>query len=173
MKTKSVVESYNRLIYESGPIKVSDFISSVPDKVHNEMYKEALKKFFIDYPQFDNKNIKIIEVKDKEYWMPSKIKLIDYTKKPLQRYEFSLEKYWDNIYCKKEKDGSIPEVLGSDNDRLNYLDYVQGKATMLDKYNNETYKVDFKYLGNEIELSDEFNVYPETFAYKKIYGNGF
>ena len=40
------------------------------------------------------------------------------------------------------------------------------------KYNNQPkYKIDFKDLGQNIQLSDNLNVYSDTFAYKKIYGN--
>lgn len=169
---RSGTSQYNKLIYESGPIKVSDFLSNIPNKIHQEMFENAMQNFYQDYPEFkDNKNIKVIEIKDKEFWKFPKIRIIDYTKKPLKQYEFSLDNYWDNVYVKKEDDGSIPEVLGGNNTQLDFLDYIHGKATMLDRHTNDKYKVDFKDLGKNIEVSDEFNAYKETFEYRQKYGN--
>lgn len=172
MKQNSGISSYNKLIYSSGPIKVSDYISGNPDKIHQKLYEEALSRFYIDYPEFDmNPNIKIMEIKNKEFWMAPSIQLIDYTKKPLKRYNFSLEKYWINEYVERKEEGKIPEELGSSNDEIDYFNYINGKATMLDKYKNDKYKIDFSKLGQDIKLSDEYNVFPETFQYKKMYGN--
>lgn len=161
--------NYNKLYSEYGPIKVSDFISDTPETIHNKLYLNALSKFYNDYPQYkDNKNIQIIEIKPKEFWMFSKIRLIDNSTKPLKLKEFSLEEYWDNIYVKKYEDMNISKNIGDNNDKIDYYDYIHGNVTMSNKLENKHYKLNFKDIAKNTEVSESYNVYPDTFTYKKI-----
>lgn len=172
MKYNSTITSYDRLFYNSGPTKISDYLSDKYNKIHTLLYQDALNKFYKDYPEYENNsNIQIIEIKNKEFWMFPRIYIIDYSKRPFKKIEYSLEPYWNNIYVEKLEDGKIPSELGNSNDQIDYFNYVSGKATMLNRYENEKYKIDFKDLGENLQLSDNLNVYPDTFAYKKIYSS--
>ena len=164
------INDYSLMMFDSGPVKVSDFLSDVPNKVHTDMLNNAIEKFYEDHQEFkDNPNVKIIEIKEKEFWQCPSIKVIDYSTKPLKSHTFSLKKYWDNIYVEKNDEGSIPSNIGSNNDELYFIDYIHGKATMIDRHTNNTYKVDFSDIGQDVAVNDDFYVYPTTFKYKQKY----
>ena len=165
MKQLNGVQNYDRMLYESGPIDVYDFISNVPNQVHQKLYEDALSKFYIDYPKFkDNKNIRIIEIKAKEYWQPSKIRVIDFSRYPRKYYNFSLDIYWNNIYVEKE-DSKIIERNVDEHSEIDYLDYIHGTATMKGRYTNDTFKVNFKDLSYNVGMTDNYDIYDTTFAY--------
>ena len=162
-----VSNDYNRLIYKSGPITVYDYISSVPEKIHQKLFVDAMNKFYNEHPEFIDKSFRVIEIKNAEWWKFSKIRIID-TRNPLNRiYDFSLEDYWNNEFVKRYEEGNIPEYVGSNEDYIDYLDFMNGKAVMLNKIMNDKYKVDFKCLGSELKLSDEFDAYSETFEVRR------
>ena len=82
------IKKYNEMIYSSRPVKFTEYITNQYDKIHDELYTDALNKFLDDvsnnidkFEQFKNysdktdiiENTKIFEIKMKEYWMPSSI----------------------------------------------------------------------------------------------------
>lgn len=158
------IQSYNKMMYNSGPITVSEFISDIPNEIHQQIYNKALSDFLEENPKYNDTNIKIIEIKGKEYWEPSKIRIIDYSTKPYKYSTISLQQWWNNQYNYKEET-NIDPMIGSNNDQVDFLNYVQGKATMYDRYENKKYKVDFKNIGKDTEITEDYNVYSRTFEY--------
>jgi len=144
------IQSYNEIIYDSRPVKYTEFISDKYNLIHQELYLDALNKAISDYIKFNNQyeninefkqNVNIVEVKNNEYWQPSytiwRTKIYPY--KILTKGQFADEhkipnskyiesdnpgamslEYWWNMYQKFE-DKNINNIKIS-NDNLN--DYV-------------------------------------------------
>ena len=75
------IKKYNEMIYSSRPVKFTEYITNQYDKIHDELYTDALNKFLDDvsnnidkFEQFKNysdktdiiENTKIFEIKMKE-----------------------------------------------------------------------------------------------------------
>lgn len=85
-------QTYKDMIYDSRPVKFSEYMSDKYDNVHRELFKDALEKCIADYVEyckmfkddidprfcFETKeefyrNVNITEVKAAEYWMASSV----------------------------------------------------------------------------------------------------
>ena len=44
----NIIKSYDDMLYESRPISFNEFINDKLNKVHNELYLDALSKYFDD-----------------------------------------------------------------------------------------------------------------------------
>lgn len=168
--------NYNRLLYPSGPITIDEFLGDNPNKIHQQLYKAAIKKFEEDNFSLEGK--RVIEVQDPEYWKPSTIKVIDMSVRPRKMVSYSLEPYWDNIYVtkdpttKEELGNTIDDIsTGQENQYLsiNHLDYLRGQAKLNTKFDTEEISVDFNRLDENTKMSPSFDIQNDTF--KTLYLN--
>lgn len=167
MKQSSSIQSYSSLVYQSGPIPVSEYINDIPNKIHQQLYKIALDRFLEDNPQY-KENTKIIEFKNKEYWMPSYIRIIGMGLKDRTVTTYYLDQYWENVYIDKDNIlYTIDDInnIKDDISEVDYIDYIQGNATMKTKYSGDSFKVKFDVLSGDTPVTDSFDVYKETFTY--------
>lgn len=86
----ATIKSYKDMVYDSRPVKFSEFISDKYDKIHKELYLDALEKCIDDYVKYCQEHedimdpryvfktkkefkryINVIELKNTEYWKPS------------------------------------------------------------------------------------------------------
>lgn len=168
------IKKYNNLIYASRPVKFSEYINSQYDKIHDELYLDALNKFLDDvdnnkdkYGQFKNytdkndiiENTKIIEIKMKEYWIPSSI-IVICKKYPYKRKKYSLEPYWNTYQDKSKIQVSNIKMLDEEiNDaEILYLDYINGKAKVESRMNDIQFNVDFEYITEDTMISEEYSL---------------
>ena len=172
MKTNNTIQSYNSLFYSSGPISVPEYMRNDLNDIHEKLYEDALYKFLHDeeYPErlewIDNPEIRIIEIKQSEYWIPSKISIINYSKYPRKVEKYDLEDYWDNTFVSRE-DITIENIQATPYQEIDYLDFIHGKAIILNRLENERYRVDFKDLSGDIDLSEDYDAYSKTFQSKR------
>lgn len=176
MKINRRIQSYNKLFYSSGPITVDEYLRDDLNIIHDKLYQNALSRFLhdADYPErleyIDNQNIRIIEIKNSEYWRPSEICIIDYSQYPRTIKKHSLEDYWENEFVSRSN-SRIDNIQAGPYQEVDYLDYIHGKAVILDRLENERYRVDFKDLSPNLPLSEDFDAYKNTFESKR-YTNG-
>ena len=70
------IKNYNDLIYDTRPVQVSEYLSDKYNIVHKQLFNNAVETYLktnnIDNGVFYQNN-KVIELKNDEYWKPSKL----------------------------------------------------------------------------------------------------
>lgn len=115
-----------------------------------DLYKENICKL---YKRFH----KIIEIKNLEYWMPSSVRIINKIA-PYRKYNVDLKKYWNNNQSNSEYNLSEIKITKDDNmldSEVTEINYVTGKAKMQSRSNDITYEVPFKYLDENVDVSED------------------
>lgn len=170
------IRQYNDMIYETRPVKYSEYVSNKYNDIHLQLYNDALYKFlknlqyekdFYNWNDEEIKNnIKIIEIKNKEYWKPSSIIIIKKVY-PYTKHKYDLSKYWNNYQKKDEKNIDDLKILDEKllaPEILN-LDYIRGKAKMECRQQGVEFEVDFDYIKEDTLVSEEYSL-NNTFGYK-------
>lgn len=169
------IKNYDKLWYNDTPVKYSDYVSNKYNDIHKQLYNDAVNKLLNDiYIDYGCENldaflgkIKIIEIKNNEYWKPSSI-IIKFTsnhengdKKIIKGsiLKYDLTKYW-NTYQNKNYDRHIGECnIISDNipdpEILN-INYVKGEVTVESRMNDLVYKTNTDYMQTGDKYSEEF-----------------
>lgn len=99
---------------------------------------------------------KIIEIKNSEYWMPAHIRIINKIP-PYTKINVDLTKYWNMIQSNntsKLSDLKITKENMLDSELIE-LNYINGKAKVQSRTNDTVYEVPFKYLDENVNVSDE------------------
>ena len=114
-----------------------------------EIYKEAICKLYKKYH-------KIVEIKQSEYWMPSSIFIINKIS-PYTKTVVDLSKYWNMI--QRNEIANIDDIKISNENLKDFelveLNYVSGKAIIQSRIEDIVYEVPFKYLNENINISDD------------------
>lgn len=99
---------------------------------------------------------KIIEIKNSEYWMPSHIRIINKIP-PYTKINVDLSKYWNMIQSNNTSKLSDLKITNENmlDSELIGLNYVNGKAKVQSRTNDTIYEVPFKYLDENVNVSDE------------------
>ena len=99
---------------------------------------------------------KIIEIKNSEYWMPSHIRIINKIP-PYTKINVDLSKYWNMIQSNNTSKLSDLKITNENmlDSELIELNYVNGKAKVQSRTNDTIYEVPFKYLDENVNVSDE------------------
>ena len=99
---------------------------------------------------------KIIEIKNAEYWMPSHIRIINKIP-PYTKINVDLSKYWNMIQSNNTSKLSDLKITNENmlDSELIGLNYVNGKAKVQSRTNDTIYEVPFKYLDENVNVSDE------------------
>ena len=137
-------------------LSIKDINNDSSQLINN--YKSIIYKLYKRYH-------KIIEIKNKEYWMASSIRIIDKIP-PFKRQFINLDKYWNYTNNKSE----INELKITNENILDSevidINYVNGIATLYSKSNDLTYKVPFRYLNENTNISDDITL-ASTFNFNK------
>lgn len=155
------------MLYESGPVSVSEFLSNVPEKIHQELYRDAMSGFLATYAGISTSTYKIIEKREKEYWMPSYINVISLNSIPRTRKLYWLGPWWNKSRYTDKSINRVSEIQNNikDTSEIDYIDYTSGNVTMKDRLTSEEFKTDFKKLSKNIPVSDGYDVHDTTFGY--------
>lgn len=173
------IRQYNDMIYETRPVKYSEYVSNKYNDIHAQLYNDALNKFlkelknkeeFLGWTddQIEN-DIKIIEIKNTEYWKPSSV-IIMKKVYPFSKHKYSLSDYWNNYQQKEYKNIDDLKIL---NEKLLApeilsLDYIRGKAKIECRQQGVEFEVDFDYINDNTLVSEEYSL-NNTFSYKYNY----
>lgn len=167
------------MIYETRPVKYSEFVSNKYNDIHAQLYNDALSNFLKDLNKKDEfldwteeqieTDTKIIEIKNTEYWKPSSVMII---KKiyPFTKYKYDLSEYWNNYQHKEDKKIDDLKILNEKllaPEILN-LDYIRGKAKIECRQQGVEFEVDFDYIDKDTLVSEEYSL-DNTFSYKYNY----
>ncbi len=155
------IKNYNDLIYDTRPVQVSEYLSDKYNIVHKQLFNNAVETYLktnnIDNGVFYQNN-KVIELKNDEYWKPSKLIILS------REYENGFTKtvvdltlYWNTELSFQNK---TYKNIKFDNENINdfeitYIDYVKGKATIKSKTTDKEYKIDFDDIDSNMRISDE------------------
>lgn len=155
------IKNYNDLIYDTRPVQVSEYLSDKYNIVHKQLFNNAVETYLktnnIDNGVFYQNN-KVIELKNDEYWKPSKLIILS------REYENGFTKtvvdltlYWNTELSFQNK---TYKNIKFDNENINdfeitYIDYVKGKATIKSKTTDKEYKIDFDDIDSNMGISDE------------------
>lgn len=155
------IKNYNDLIYDTRPVQVSEYLSDKYNIVHKQLFNNAVETYLktnnIDNGVFYQNN-KVIELKNDEYWKPSKLIILS------REYEngftktvVDLTEYWNTELSFQNK---TYKNIKFDNENINdfeitYIDYVKGKATIKSKTTDKEYKIDFDDIDSNMGISDE------------------
>ncbi len=109
---------------------------------------------------------KIIEIKNSEYWMPSHARIINKIS-PYKKITVNLSKYWNMNQSNSESKLSDLKISKENilDSELVEINYVNGKAKIQSRINDITYEVPFKYLDENINISDDM-ILSNTFVNK-------
>ena len=165
---------YDKIMYENGPIKFSDYVSNKMDIVHNELYIEALYEYWKDNMSKYNEESfedflsehKITEIKNKEYHLPS-VMIISDKKFPYKQEKIRLDKYW-NLYQFNENNKDISKLI-SDEDTLNdaslvYINYVTGKCKFRSKFTGREFWTTIDYVNSNTKINENEMTLKDTFG---------
>lgn len=114
-----------------------------------QLYKDMICDLYKKYH-------KIIEIKNSEYWMPSHIRIINKIP-PYTKINVDLSKYWNMIQSNNTSKLSDLKITNENmlDSELIELNYVNGKAKVQSRTNDTIYEVPFKYLDENVNVSDE------------------
>lgn len=118
-------------------------------KTLSSLYKNMICNLYKKYH-------KIIEIKNYEYWMPSSIRIINKIP-PYTKINVDLSKYWNMIQSNNTSKLSDLKITNENmlDSELIGLNYVNGKAKVQSRTNDTIYEVPFKYLDENVNVSDE------------------
>ena len=136
---------------EESKFKIINFINDQNEKIFDFIKSRCLYYF--------NKNHRILEIKNNEYWQPSSIMTISNVS-PYKKNIYDLSKYWN---MNQEYSNANIEELKIINEnikdaKLVSINYVNGTAKFVSKINDLDFTVPFKYLNNETIVSDEMKL---------------
>lgn len=138
---------------ETPNISLAHDINTILDTEKNNVLRRSkivklLKKYFIKFN-------KILEIKNKEYWMPSTAIIIN-SRNMIKQKQY-LGSWWNFYQFKLDKEVSNKKYLEeqlNDSEILS-LNYVTGKAKMRSRLHDIEYDIDFDYLTGNEEIADE------------------
>ena len=136
---------------EESKFKIINFINDQNEKIFDFIKSKCLYYF--------NKNHRILEIKNNEYWQPSSIMTISNVS-PYKKNIYDLSKYWN--MNQEYSDANIEELKIINENikdaKLVSINYVNGTAKFVSKINDLDFTVPFKYLNDETIVSDEMKL---------------
>ena len=136
---------------EESKFKIINFINDQNEKIFDFIKSRCLYYF--------NKNHRILEIKNNEYWQPSSIMTISNVS-PYKKNIYDLSKYWN--MNQEYSDANIEELKIINENikdaKLVSINYVNGTAKFVSKINDLDFTVPFKYLNDETIVSDEMKL---------------
>lgn len=161
------ITNYSTLSNDNGPISLNDYISNKYDNIHNELYIKALAAYF------GNKinEYKLIEIKNKEWYLPSKVYVIkrDMSEEP---FTYDLTPHWNNYQFNNDSK-SIDDILIDDYSTKDaeavYIDYLKGKVKMKSKLTGVEFWIPFDYVNSYTKINKERLTLHNTFS--NLYNN--
>jgi len=169
----SSVKKYDNNIYSSGIVKFTDYIIEKYDKVHSQLYENALNKFIAKQAKLENiseakykSRHTIIEEKADEYYLPSNILVIS-KKRPYKKEVYSLKEYWDNTYYNESKH-TTKDILDTGDEPIgNFkiidINYVRGFVILESKITGKRIETSAENITDDYLLGEEL-ILKNTFS---------
>lgn len=132
-------------------VGVHDVLSSKEEKIHNELFNNALSKFKLANNYSDDEYSFIEYRVSNDYLQPSNIVVVSKIF-PYTRTSYNLSKYWDNYEFTKKYDR-----IDNEDESLEIIEmfYTSGKALIKNKYTGEEFTLDFNKCTN-IPFSEDW-----------------
>ena len=127
---------------------VEKYMNQKSQTIH-DLYKETICKLYKKYH-------KIVEIKQSEYWQPSSIFIINRIS-PFNKITVDLSKYWNMIQSNESSNINDLKITKENikDSELIEINYVLGKAKLQSRTEDIIYEVPFKYLDENINVSDD------------------
>lgn len=132
-------------------VSVSNVLNSKEEKIHNELFNNALYKFKSENNYSDNSYSFIEHRISTDYLQPSEVVVVSKIF-PYKRISKNLAKYWDNYKFTKKYDR-----IDNEDESLEIIEmfYTSGEALIKNKYTGEEFKIDFNKCTN-IPFSEDW-----------------
>lgn len=161
---------YNNYI----PIKATDHINNVNEKIHEQLFNEAIDKYF-EENNLNKKDYKIIDLKNNinDFWAVNALLIHKNSKEKIQVID--LYNYWNSNYnyIAEDKNIIMNNLLISDenkkNNKIVNIDYINGLVKFKNKFTGKEFEIRFDKLNSSPDL--EKTILKSTFRYKQIFGN--
>lgn len=155
-----MIQKYDKMMYASGPVTFTDYVNNNYDKIHAELYNNALQKYLYAHPEYMlyRSAYNFIETKQPEYWQPSYVSIIS------KHYPYTKHKVWlDEYWCKYKKETPNYTYTYIDEDTIKdaqivELNYVTGEANMKSRFTGVEFKIPFNKIDETTPISDEFGM---------------
>lgn len=161
---------YNDMLSSSRPMKFDEFMNDKYNIVHKQIYDKAIdtlieyivrsEDLYDEYgepmspSEFKRRN-KCIEIKEDEYWKSPRVMIIR-KQYPFKKTVYDLAAFWSYIQAKTNKNIEDIKVNKDIKDfEITKLDYLRGQATLHSRLYDENQTVDFDYLDEFTQVSDE------------------
>lgn len=125
-------------------VGVYDVLNSKEEKIHKELFNNALSKFKTAN-NYSDEEYSFVEYRtSKNYLDASKVVVIG-KMHPFKRKCYDLDEYWDKYRFSKKY-----ERIDNEDESLEIIEmlYTSGKALVRNKYTGEEFKIDFKRCEN-------------------------
>lgn len=162
------INRYDELMYNSGPVSISDYMSDKYNDVHDQIYAKALAAY-IEESAMDESEYRFIEVKPTEFWKPSSVMVI-MKKKPFSKKLVDLTPYWEDYKFDNKYDFKCIKIDKDENltnSMVVEIDYLRGKVKMYNKVADMYFYVGFDRVDKNTELSDDDLLLTDTFTYER------
>jgi len=140
------------LTQDGYPISVDEVNESLNDKIHQELFNDSLEKYSKENG-IVLENYKIIEVRDygKSFLSPSKVILFD--KRSFTCIKVDLAEWWNENYkYDKPTDEASKSMISSSmrkNNKVEYINYVNGDVIISDKLTGKKSYVPFNQISTK------------------------
>lgn len=153
----------------TGLISVDDLMNDKILKVHNQMYENALSRFYEDHPEMEQGYI-TKEIPNKDWKSPSSVLFISEIY-PFAKKKVSLKPWWDDAisFIRKKTESWSDVIIDEDSMKdaeITSIDYVNGNVSMRSKLTQNTWVVPFSKVDENTPLSDDDLTLRNTFSYK-------
>lgn len=138
--------------------RLNTISSPVAKHLGNSLFKLNIEKV-------DLKNFKILEIKNKVWYMPSDVIFIytgiDPITHKIKKTKFgpyTLINFWNSSYIANRKD--LNELMLGDiyvELEITYIDYVKGTISVYDRGEDRTFILDIDYINSNLKISNEYD----------------
>lgn len=164
------IKNYNDMIYDTRPVQVSEYLSDKYNIIHKQLFNDAVTSYLnlnnIDKNEFYQNN-KIFELKNNEYWQPSKLVILSKQyENGFAKHIIDLTPFWNTELSFKDK---TYKTIKFSKDNINdfeiiYIDYIKGKATIKSKLTDKEYKIDFDDIDSNMNVSSDIFISNDTWS---------
>lgn len=167
------ITKYDKQQYIDGPVKFHNYVNDIYDKVHQQLYKNALNKYILKKKEEDsnyNENeYTYIELKGMLFYSPSEVVVIgkklltdEQGNKYFYKETVNLNEYWDSNYELLNRNKNIELILNANKDlyEIDNINYVNDYCTLTNKFDDSEIDIDFDYINSSINKKEK---YKDTF----------
>lgn len=135
------------------PIPFTDYINSNIEKIHKQLFDNAIEKYCIDN-NIVSSDYKIIDLKNEDNYLLPSIAIL-FSKKEFKKEKVDLTDYWNLNYLELPQQTIFNDLLiDTENKKdieIEYIDYIKGQVIFKNKFTNKEFRIDFSKINNNLQ----------------------